>query len=309
MPLDPSKIPSIEDNVDLSHKDTEKLSPITDEMLELFGASPKQKTNIHNNTDTQDFIAVDEFVAPLTDDKENIQNVEANVNSKPDNDQNISNEMKQKPDGRPAVKQNNLKNKSGAVKEKLNKKKKESKKLKKKRGFKFYFKLIISILIIVFISFFAYSIWNRWFRYDDSADLAGNWQISGSISTVAITSKNISFGGNVMLTYEVDSSSKIVHYKIGEMSGSSHYRFSYDRKQLAFLEDAGNNFFETLISDIVWDFDVFVYSTRGITLSPANTVFFDKNQTSANFNLQDQDQMKRILLNRIIETSNQSAVN
>ena len=60
----------------------------------------------------------------------------------------------------------------------------------------------------------------------DRGEIISNWQISGTDKTVAIDKENITINSNTVLKYKLDTFSKVIIYEIGDMKGSSHYRFS-----------------------------------------------------------------------------------
>lgn len=145
--------------------------------------------------------------------------------------------------------------------------------VKKKREHKPFFLLKILVALFAFIIIVAaiFGIWNRWFRYDDKAQIVSNWQISGTSKTVVIDDKKIVLDANAVLTYTVDSWAKVINYQIGDMSGSSHYRFSWDRNQLALIENSGTDTISTMINDFGWFWDYITCKMAKIDLSPAYT--------------------------------------
>ena len=117
----------------------------------------------------------------------------------------------------------------------------------------------------------VFGIWNRWFRYDDKSQLISNWQISGSNTIIVIDGKKIHLDKDAVLEYEVDDFAKLINYKIGDKSGTSHYRFSWDRNQLALIENCGNDAISTICSDFGWFWDFMTCGMAKIDLSPAYT--------------------------------------
>lgn len=145
------------------------------------------------------------------------------------------------------------------------------KKPKKNRRKISFWKLLVVIVVIVLIGFLTYLTWNRWFRYNDQESFVGNWQVAKSDHQVSISENKIKLQDNAVLEYSIDPFTKIIHYKTGKMEGDSHYRFSADRTQIAFIEKEHCNFFSSLMEDIRWAWDVSVCAMNGIELSPAYT--------------------------------------
>ena len=73
------------------------------------------------------------------------------------------------------------------------------------------------------------------------------------------------------MTYTLDTGAKVINYKIGEFSGQSHYRFSWDRNQLALVENTAYDPISTMLSDLGWFWDWATCSMSKIDLSPAYT--------------------------------------
>ena len=212
---------------DISSQDTDKISRVTQEMLDTF-ADPVKKEEPKDSQEDEN----------LQDTEENQGDVDSQEKTVVEFNEDETEEVK--------------------------------KPKREKKPFSFL-KLCLWLIAILFVVAAAFGIWNRWFRYDDKLQLISNWQVSGTNTIVVIDGKTINLGPNAVLNYTVDEGSKIINYTIGEMKGSSHYRFSWDRNQLALIENCGTDPFSTILSDLGWFWDYMTCKMGKIDLSPAYT--------------------------------------
>lgn len=104
--------------------------------------------------------------------------------------------------------------------------------------------------------------WNRWFRFDDAADLQGQWAIADGQGSISIDGESIHLTDFEAYGYTVDADSKTLTFTFSDLSGSARYRFSADRTQLA-IQDGTFSFSDTLADDIAWAWGRFVSSLTG----------------------------------------------
>ena len=178
----------------------------------------------------------------------------------------------------------------------------EEQKPAKPKKFSFFLKGLLVILLIAFVGIAIFGIWNRWFRYDDEAQLISNWQINGSNAVVVIDKENIILSKDAVLKYTVDTGAKVINYTIGDMSGQSHYRFSWDRNQLALCENVACDPISTMFSDIGWFWDWSTCGMSQVDLSPAYTKNNKTEVNTDNTGIEDiisSGQTQSILLDRI----------
>lgn len=83
--------------------------------------------------------------------------------------------------------------------------------------------------------------WNAYLRYDDAADLRGEWQVSDGSMTVAIDASSIKMPDALVYDYELDTWEKTISFSFEDLSGKGIYRFSSDRKSVAIQEGEGQN--------------------------------------------------------------------
>ena len=89
--------------------------------------------------------------------------------------------------------------------------------------------LILLAVLLVAAGIFA---WNRWFRFDDAADLQGVW-VDEAGAQLALDGSRMLLGDSVVYDYTVDAATKTITYEFNGAVGYSAYRFSDDRSTLA----------------------------------------------------------------------------
>lgn len=92
---------------------------------------------------------------------------------------------------------------------------------------------------------------NRWYSFDDAADMVGTWRLEGTDMQVEITEDTIRLTDEVAYRYTIDPSDKTITFKFGNMTGQGRYRFSLDRQELS-ITDGSFDFWGTLLSDLPW---------------------------------------------------------
>ena len=110
----------------------------------------------------------------------------------------------------------------------------------------------VVVIVLACIAFGAFLAWDRWWAYDDAADMQGIWQANGSASTVVIDGEQIQLTDDVAYDYEIDPIAKTITFNLGNMEGEGRYRFSPDRKQLIITDGSNYSWLSTLLDDIPW---------------------------------------------------------
>lgn len=82
-------------------------------------------------------------------------------------------------------------------------------------------------------------VWNRWYRFDDAADIQGTWRDVNTGTMLELDSSHLKIAGDVVYTYTLDTFAKTISYSLGNDNGFSSYRFSENRQELV-LEDGAN---------------------------------------------------------------------
>ena len=79
--------------------------------------------------------------------------------------------------------------------------------------------------------------WDRWYRFDDVADITGEWKMTNAERTVVITEDTIKIADGVSYDYVLDTKEKTITYSFGGDSTTATYRFSSDRNTLVIDEN------------------------------------------------------------------------
>lgn len=256
-------------NLDLPEVDTssaettEKIPPVSEEVLANFAPKKKEKDESikKDEVNNDESIDVEEestwAEVEQKDTEENLENSESSV--KADNEDDAS-----EAEGTSKTVVDFSEDFDIASKE-------EALKNDKPQKFLHPFRIIVGAIIIFLSLMLIFGIWNRWFRYNDQQEFISNWVISGTDKTVVIDKECINLNPNAVLKYKVDSFAKVINYEIGDMKGCSHYRFSWDRAQLAIVENCATDPISTIASDLGWFWDWATCGMSKIDLSPAYT--------------------------------------
>lgn len=100
-------------------------------------------------------------------------------------------------------------------------------------------KALIIILIIVAVvavvgGLFA---WQRWFRYDDAADIQGTWQLNANKKqAVVIDDTHIDLIKGLAYTYTLNTTDKTISFTFNGETGTGSYHFNDDRTVLVINE-------------------------------------------------------------------------
>ena len=132
----------------------------------------------------------------------------------------------------------------------------------KKRRRTWPFIVVGAVLAIVLATVGLLS-WDRWFRFDDAAEIQGEWQVHGSTGVVVIDGQSIKLTEDVTWSYTMDAGSKTLSYTFGNMEGQGRYRFSLDRNQLVIMDGSGYTWLSTLLDDLSWMADQSLRTLQG----------------------------------------------
>ena len=109
---------------------------------------------------------------------------------------------------------------------------------------------------------------DRWWVHDDAQDIQGTWYIYDTEVAIPIGPDTIGVSEDAVYEYAIDTQAKTVTYRIGNLTGTSHYRFSSDRSQIALIEDGKKVFTATLFDDISWWFTSLANALSGKLVLP-----------------------------------------
>ena len=132
-------------------------------------------------------------------------------------------------------------------------------------------RIALSVAIGVFAAFVVACIAlavDRWWVHDDAQDIQGTWYIYDTEVAIPIGPDTIGISEDAVYEYTIDTQAKTVTYRIGNLTGTSHYRFSSDRSQIALIEDGKKVFTATLFDDISWWFTSLANAISGKLVLP-----------------------------------------
>ena len=112
--------------------------------------------------------------------------------------------------------------------------------------------LAVALIAVGLGAFFA---WDRWGRYDDHADMQGQWYVSGTTTPLSIDEQSIHLTDDVAYEYAIDDHAKTIRYTFGPMEGQGRYWFSDDRNFLVITDGEGFSGAATAFQDIAHAFD------------------------------------------------------
>ncbi len=106
--------------------------------------------------------------------------------------------------------------------------------------------IVVTIAGMAALATGGYFIWDTFFRYDDAADIQGEWRTEDSTMTVVIDETDIRMP-DLEYAYEIDTRSKQITFSFSDLSGSGTYSFSEDRSQLTIVEGEGDSATSTVL--------------------------------------------------------------
>lgn len=132
-----------------------------------------------------------------------------------------------------------------------------SKPRRKVKGVLLGLALVVALVLVGAGAMFA---WDRWGRFDDHADMQGQWYVLGSTTPLTIDEKAIHLTDDVAYEYTLDDHAKTIRYVFGPMQGQGRYWFSNDRNFLAITDGDSFTDASTAFEDILHAFDDLVSS-------------------------------------------------
>lgn len=99
--------------------------------------------------------------------------------------------------------------------------------------------LIVAAVLAALVLAAALFVWNAYFRYDDTADIKGEWLVSDGSMVVVIDDQSIKMP-DAVYDYSLDTGKKTITFTFAELSGGGSYDFSDGRKTLTVSEGQEN---------------------------------------------------------------------
>ena len=170
-----------------------------------------------------------------------------------------------------------LKKKSLAKSKDKKKRKKSTEKTssgdKEKKKKPLWFRILRAFLLLVLALFLAAvvaCVGIRWFFVNDARDIQGTWNIVGTEKNIPITDTEMTLDEDLTYKYSLDQVSKKINVKLGNMSGTSHYKFSLDRSELVVFDGDYDE-----LKSFNLDFLDFWKSVQDKTFSPSSAGYTD----------------------------------
>lgn len=114
-------------------------------------------------------------------------------------------------------------------------------------------RLIAAALVVLVIAVVALGVsWARWWRFDDTQDIQGQWFSANTTGTaiVNVDGEAIRLASDVAYSYTLDTTAKTIQYDFGPMHGRGRYWFSEDRSTLVIADGTDFTTTSTLLEDI-----------------------------------------------------------
>lgn len=105
-------------------------------------------------------------------------------------------------------------------------------------------KIAAAVCAAAFVCIVAVSgalFWNAYLRYDDAADIQGEWQVADGSMTLVIDGESIRMPDSLAYAYTLDTWKKTLSFTFDDLKGSGAYRFSEDRRAIVIKEGEGAN--------------------------------------------------------------------
>lgn len=95
------------------------------------------------------------------------------------------------------------------------------------------------VVLLLFVSFVACSFlfcWQKWWRYDDAADIKGAWKVEATGDIVVFDGRDLKITNTISYDYRLDQQGKRIWYTFGELEGGGRYYFDASRGRLVIFD-------------------------------------------------------------------------
>ena len=120
-------------------------------------------------------------------------------------------------------------------KEKAPKEKKPRKPRDPKRARHVLMAVIVAVLALILVGTGLFC-WQKWMRFDDTADIQGVWKVQATGDTIVFDGRNLKLTRGISYEYRLDTDDKTITYQFGELAGGGSYYFSGDRQMLVIVD-------------------------------------------------------------------------
>ena len=95
--------------------------------------------------------------------------------------------------------------------------------------------LIVAILLAILVGTSLFC-WQKWMRFDDTADIQGVWKVEATGDTIVFDGRKLKLTKGISYEYRMNTDDKLIAYTFGELEGGGHYYFSGDRTKLIIID-------------------------------------------------------------------------
>ncbi len=120
--------------------------------------------------------------------------------------------------------------------------------------------IVLASVAAVLVTVAGILSWQRWWQFDDAADIQGSWEAAQSkgVAHISINEHVLQLSSDVAYSYTLDTTAKTITYTFGDMEGHGRYWFSADRDTLVIVDGDSYSTLSTFVEDIeVWWRDLF----------------------------------------------------
>ncbi len=100
--------------------------------------------------------------------------------------------------------------------------------------------LCFAAVLVACAAVAAFWAWDTWLRFDDAADIQGEWLTADGTAFVVIDAEEIHMPDSVDFAYTLDTKGKTISYSFVDLAGGGSYEFSRDRATLTITESDGS---------------------------------------------------------------------
>lgn len=111
--------------------------------------------------------------------------------------------------------------------------------------------VVVALVLAALVAGAALFMWDRWYRYDDGADIQGTWYVVGTDTPIAVTGDSIEFTPDTTYSYTLDPAAKSLSFSLGNLDGQAHYAFAEDRSVLVIFDGEGYTRWGTAGDDLM----------------------------------------------------------
>lgn len=110
--------------------------------------------------------------------------------------------------------------------------------------------IVIAVIVVLALAVGGLFAWNTWFRFDDAADIQGEWRTGDGAVVVTIDGERINMPENISYDYTLDTSAKTIAISFANFTGGGSYAFSEDRMTFTVTEGEGDAVTATVFTKV-----------------------------------------------------------